>query len=173
MSQHINPDRPLIVGPEIPVEPYPFTIAGTVVKGFGRGSKELGIPTANLNEEALEQLYNGLDLGVYYGWAQVGDINSTVYPMVMSLGWNPYYKNEKRSAEVHILNDFPDDFYGSDMRVIVLGYVRPEQNYPSLDALICDIRTDVEVAKQSLKRKAYDDCRNHALFTSNPSPKET
>ncbi|KAI8329008.1 hypothetical protein BC941DRAFT_443984 [Chlamydoabsidia padenii] len=164
MSQQINPDRPLIVGPEIPTDPYPFTISGTVVKGFGRGSKELGIPTANLNEEALEQMYKGLDIGVYYGWAQVGEVKSTVYPMVMSLGWNPYYKNEKRSAEVHILNDFPEDFYGSPMRVIVMGYVRPEQNYPSLDALICDIRTDVEVAKHSLKRKVYDDARNHPLF---------
>lgn len=47
MSLNINPDRPLIVGPEVPVEPYPFTISGTVVKGFGRGSKELGIPTGN------------------------------------------------------------------------------------------------------------------------------
>ena len=36
--------------------------------------------------------------GVYYGWAQIGGKGSEVYPMVMSLGWNPYYKNEKRSA---------------------------------------------------------------------------
>ncbi|CAO3608540.1 unnamed protein product [Cunninghamella echinulata] len=110
-------------------------------------------------------MYKGLDIGVYYGWAQIGDINSKVYPMVMSLGWNPYYKNEKRSAEVHIIHEFDQDFYGSDIRVIVMGYVRPEQNYPSLDALICDIRTDVEVAKQSLTRKAYDDAQHHSLFT--------
>lgn len=36
--------------------------------------------------------------GVYYGWAQIGAAGSQVYPMVMSLGWNPYYKNEKRSG---------------------------------------------------------------------------
>lgn len=45
MANQINPDRPLIVGPEIPENPYPYTLEGTVVKGFGRGSKELGIPT--------------------------------------------------------------------------------------------------------------------------------
>ena len=28
-------------------------IAGTVVKGFGRGSRDLGIPTANVNPESL------------------------------------------------------------------------------------------------------------------------
>lgn len=42
---NINPDRPLLVGPETPVEPFPFALSGKVVKGYGRGSKELGIPT--------------------------------------------------------------------------------------------------------------------------------
>lgn len=41
----INPDRPLLVGPEVPAEPFPFALQGTVVKGYGRGSKQLGIPT--------------------------------------------------------------------------------------------------------------------------------
>lgn len=45
MTHQINPDRPLILGPEIPESPYPYPLEGTVVKGFGRGSKELGIPT--------------------------------------------------------------------------------------------------------------------------------
>ncbi|KAF7722106.1 riboflavin kinase [Apophysomyces ossiformis] len=174
MNQNINLDRPLIVGPETPQKPYPYAISGTVVKGYGRGSKELGIPTANLSEEALETMACDFETGVYYGWVQIGEVNSEVYPMVMSLGWNPYYKNEKRSAafdglgikEVHVIHEFPEDFYGVDIRVLVLGYVRPEQNYPSLDALIRDIRTDVEAANQSLKRKAYDDLRSHELFTT-------
>ena len=38
-----------------------------------------------------------LETGIYYGWASVGECKD-VYPMVMSYGWNPYYKNEKRSA---------------------------------------------------------------------------
>jgi riboflavin kinase len=41
----INPDRPLLVGPEAPIAPFPYKITGTVVKGYGRGSRELGIPT--------------------------------------------------------------------------------------------------------------------------------
>lgn len=51
-----------------------------------------------MNEEALEEMFTEFTTGVYYGWAQVGEVNQTVYPMVMSLGWNPYYNNEKRSA---------------------------------------------------------------------------
>ncbi|KAI8991602.1 hypothetical protein BDF20DRAFT_811995 [Mycotypha africana] len=162
---NINPDRPLIVGPENLEKPFPIAVSGTVVKGFGRGSRELGIPTANLSDDALEEMFNECDTGVYYGWSQVGSKGTTVYPMVMSLGWNPYYKNEKKSAEVHILHEFAEDFYGEAIRVIVAGYIRPEQNYPSLDDLIRDIKTDIEVAKSSLQRKAYNELSNDALFT--------
>lgn len=44
-KSNINLDRPLLVGPEVPTSPYPFALKGTVVKGYGRGSKQLGIPT--------------------------------------------------------------------------------------------------------------------------------
>jgi hypothetical protein len=33
--------------------------------------------------------------GVYYGWAKVD--NGSLQKMVMSIGWNPFYKNEKKS----------------------------------------------------------------------------
>lgn len=33
--------------------------------------------------------------GVYYGWASVD--RGPVYKMVMSIGWNPQYENEKKS----------------------------------------------------------------------------
>ena len=33
------------IGPEIQVSPYPLFLCGAVSKGFGRGSKDLGIPT--------------------------------------------------------------------------------------------------------------------------------
>lgn len=37
----------------IPLEPV-WKLKGKVVKGFGRGSKELGIPTANLDAASLQ-----------------------------------------------------------------------------------------------------------------------
>ena len=47
--------------------------------------------------------------GVYYGFAQVtpssdgqntplSSQDTLIYPMVMSLGWNPFYKNERLTA---------------------------------------------------------------------------
>lgn len=61
-------------------------LSGTVIKGFGRGSKELGIPTANLDADVLGAALEGVAPGVYFGWASVGS-SPQVYKMVMSIGW--------------------------------------------------------------------------------------
>ena len=65
----------------------PLLLSGEVVKGFGRGSKELGIPTANLPVEALGNSLDEIPAGVYYGWASVGDTDAEPCKMVMSIGW--------------------------------------------------------------------------------------
>ena len=75
--------------------------------------------------------------------------------MVMSLGKNPFFDNAARSLEVHILHLFVQDFYGCDLRIVILGYIRPEKGYDSLEALVDDIRIDCEVARKSLDRDAY------------------
>lgn len=64
----------------------PVFLRGPVVHGFGRGSKQLGIPTANLDALALGSLVDGLPAGIYFGWASVGS-SPEVYKMVMSIGW--------------------------------------------------------------------------------------
>jgi len=75
--------------------------------------------------------------------------------MVMSIGWNPYYKNEVRSVEVHIIHKFAHDFYNALMNLSITGFIREEKSYDSLQALIDDINFDTEVAKKSLEREAY------------------
>jgi riboflavin kinase len=69
------------------------------------------------------------ETGIYYGYAKVMNGGDSVCEMVMSVGFNPVYGNQVRSAEVHIMKEFEDDFYGHEMRLIVLGYIRPEYNY--------------------------------------------
>lgn len=64
----------------------PLLLKGPVIKGFGRGSKELGIPTANLDAELLGAPVASCEAGVYYGWASVGAAPE-VHKMVMSIGW--------------------------------------------------------------------------------------
>ncbi|KAJ2162771.1 riboflavin kinase [Coemansia sp. RSA 552] len=140
--------RALVAGADTAVEsPFPIFVEGNVVKGFGRGGKQLGIPTANLPASVVNTELSTIPVGVYLGWAQVeGD---QVRPMVMSLGWNPYFKNKERSGEVHIIHGFSNDFYGKQLKVAILAYIRPEKDYDSLDALVADIHFDIKVAERS------------------------
>lgn len=34
--------------------------------------------------------------------------------------------------ETHIIHTFDSDFYGAELSVVILGFLRPEKNYPSL-----------------------------------------
>jgi riboflavin kinase len=163
--------RPEVVGPESgPEAPFPYKMEGKVISGFGRGSKELGIPTANLPvDDATSSWISNVPSGVYYGYASLALPSShpdkpssasadgafTVYPMVMSIGYNPFYKNTVRSAEVHVLQKFSQDFYDAHMRLLILGFIREEKDYKSLEALIEDINFDCHVAKKSLAREAW------------------
>ncbi|KAJ2722354.1 riboflavin kinase [Coemansia sp. Benny D115] len=157
--------RPSVAGPEVPEAPFPLFVSGAVSRGFGRGGKQLGIPTANLPEESVQAALRDIPVGVYLGWAQVDGLTAGPEPMVMSLGWNPYFKNERRSGEVHIMRAFSEDFYGAHMRVAVLAYIRPERDYASLDDLVRDIHVDIDVARKSLQRPAYLRVKDDAFFT--------
>ncbi|KAK4034420.1 hypothetical protein C8A01DRAFT_49178 [Parachaetomium inaequale] len=149
--------------------------------GFGRGSKELGIPTANLPvSDTSTPWIASTPSGVYFGWAALnlppshpdfiptptptsptstsprrGENGFTIYPMVMSIGYNPFYKNTVRSAEVHVLHNFAADFYGAEMRLLLTGFIREERDYSGLEALIADINFDCDVAKRSLAREGW------------------
>ncbi|KAH9208462.1 hypothetical protein DL95DRAFT_449842 [Leptodontidium sp. 2 PMI_412] len=187
--------RAQIIGSDSgPEAPFPLRMTGKVVSGFGRGSKELGIPTANIPVDTTPWIETA-ESGVYFGWASLllppshpalEHTSSTpsqpsttftsasttsiptlsppasalekgwrVYPMVMSIGFNPFYKNTVRSAEVHVMQRFEKDFYGCEMRLCILGFIRKELDYVSLEALVGDIRTDIEVAGRSLGREKW------------------
>jgi riboflavin kinase len=132
-------------------------------------NKQLGIPTANLPvDSSLTPWIAEATSGVYFGYASLAlpsthpDFDSSsstrgyqIYPMVMSIGYNPFYKNTVRSAEVHVLHKFSQDFYDVPMRLLILGFIREEKDYNGLEALIEDINIDCDVARQSLSREAW------------------
>ena len=45
----------------------PIVLEGRVVEGFGRGSTQMGVPTANIEPGPLKDRLEGLPLGVYFG----------------------------------------------------------------------------------------------------------
>lgn len=137
----------------VPLEPV-WRLKGKVVKGFGRGSKELGIPTANLDAASLQGALAEAVTGIYLGWASVG-ASKQVYKMVMSIGFNPYYKNTQKTVEPWLLHTFEDDFYGQELRLLVCGYIRPEANFESLEALVKRIHEDASVTEAALTHDSF------------------
>ncbi|KAM7362540.1 riboflavin kinase isoform 2-T2 [Cochliomyia hominivorax] len=144
----------------------PFFASGEIVAGFGRGSKELGIPTANYPLEVVKSLPESFKPGVYFGWANVN--NGPVYKMVMSIGWNPFYDNKEKSIETHILHEFNRDLYGCLLKVCIVGYLRPEQNFKSLEDLIACIKNDIAYAEDVLESNdTFKQLQNHQFFLEN------
>lgn len=125
---------------------------------------QLGIPTANIPAAGLSA-YPDLPTGVYYGLVALqlppnhpsatASSTTNIYDAVLSIGYNPFYKNTIRSIEIHILHSFAADFYGALLNLLILGFIRPEYDYVSKESLIEDIKTDCDVARRSLAREAY------------------
>ncbi|KAF0977244.1 hypothetical protein FDP41_003897 [Naegleria fowleri] len=66
----------------IPIE-TPIVMSGRVIKGFGRGGKLLGIPTANLPAENFEQELSRMEMGVYIGFAKLrNEICKTILKVI-------------------------------------------------------------------------------------------
>lgn len=120
-----------------------IVLEAKVIHGFKRGSKELGIPTANLCMDELGATGENLDTGIYYGWSM---LKGKSYPAVISVGWNPFYQNSKKTVEAHLLQKM-EDFYGERIKVSLLGYLRQETNFKSVDELISCIHSDISKTK--------------------------
>lgn len=43
----------------------------------------------------VKELPDELQTGIYFGWANVD--NGEIYKAVLSLGWNPFFKNKEKS----------------------------------------------------------------------------
>ncbi|KAF8879892.1 hypothetical protein CPB84DRAFT_1817371 [Gymnopilus junonius] len=131
---------------------------GKVIRGFGRGSRELGIPTANLpvDDNSTPWLAD-VKSGVYFGWASLRlpssypnqpPTKSSSSTTTVATGFSVY-------PMVHVLHDFEADFYGVEMRVLITGFIREMGGYAGVDELIEDIKVDCDVARKSLDREAW------------------
>lgn len=153
----------------------PVRLTSVVVRGFGRGSKELGIPTANICKDNLKCAisFDDLPTGIYWGYTRIIHTNNEeestddtisslpslngVYMAAVSIGYNPVYGNQEKTIEPHLIatSEHPmrksskceetqfGDFYGSDIRLSIVGYLRPELPFEGLDKLIEAIKQDI------------------------------
>lgn len=140
----------------------PIRMISTVVRGYGRGSKELGIPTANLDRTSLTSSvpFDTLAAGIYWGFARIDD--SDIYKTAISIGYNPTYGNTVKTVEPHLIAPPNDprrhasqtketvlqDFYDQTIRLVVIGYLRPELPFEGLEKLTEAIKNDIRNTEQ-------------------------
>lgn len=120
-----------------------YLLSGRVIHGHGRGSRQLGFPTANLKPEGA--LFP--KPGIYATWTYH---EGRKYAGVANLGWNPTFHDQKFSIEIHILN-FNRDIYGEPLRVEFVERLRDEITFRSPEELIAQIKKDISRAKAVLK----------------------
>ncbi|WP_343560369.1 bifunctional riboflavin kinase/FAD synthetase [Kiloniella sp. b19] len=128
-----------------------WEIDGPVIRGFERG-RTIGFPTANLSMSD----YLTPALGVYaVRVAKAGLIEGTGltywYDAVANIGRRPTVKGEGINLEVFIF-DFDEDLYGTDLRVQVVDFLRPEMKFDGLDELKAQIARDCEAARAELAK---------------------
>ncbi|XP_046752903.1 riboflavin kinase-like isoform X2 [Diprion similis] len=131
----------------------------------------LHITAANYPDEVVQNLPKEIGTGVYCGFASVN--KGEVHKMVMSIGWNPFYENNQKTMETHIMHNFQDEFYGAELRVVMLGYLRPEKKFDSVDDLIAEIRADIDAADTLLSESKFAVYRSNSFFTEDEQQKNT
>src|SRR5262245_2656434 len=120
----------------------PFEVSGEVVRGAGRG-RSIGVPTANLRTEQ-ELLPRP---GVYAGRARLGGAYGKPWPAAINIGTNPTFTHEDvLSVEAHLI-DFDQDLYGTRLTLQFLARLRGEERFPSAEALVAQIRHDIEATR--------------------------
>jgi len=110
-----------------------------VVSGQRLG-RRLGFPTVNQN--LPEYLYLPR-FGVYASVVRLPD--GTVRPGVTNIGVRPTVGSPAPLSETWIM-DFESDLYGQFLRVELVDFIRPEQQFGSLDALKQAIAENAEQA---------------------------
>lgn len=56
---------------------------------------------ANYPLEVIKKLPTDIETGVYFGWANID--NGEVYKAVLSIGWNPFFKNQTKSMVIYFI----------------------------------------------------------------------
>lgn len=120
----------------------PFSLAGRVVAGDGRG-RTIGVPTANL--DVADDLVRPAD-GVYACWALAADQR---WPAVTNIGVRPTFDTQRATVEAHVIDAAPQ-LYDREVTLEFVARIRPEQRFSGPDELVAQITRDIEAARQLL-----------------------
>lgn len=119
----------------------PFTLAGVVAHGDERG-RTLGYPTANL---VPDPRFVTPAHGVYAARATLAD--GRTLPAAVSIGVRPTFVTGRGELIEAYLLDFSGDLYDTRLELGFLKRLRGEKRFDSVDALIDQMRLDVDTAR--------------------------
>jgi riboflavin kinase/FMN adenylyltransferase len=122
---------------------YRYCVSSQIIKGKQLG-RTLGFPTANM----LLPDENRLALGIYA--VRFKTENGAMHNGVASFGRRPTVDSNGEPWLETFLFDFEGDLYGQTCTVSFFGFMRPEQKFDGLDALMVQMRRDEEEARALL-----------------------
>ncbi|MFM6202238.1 MAG: bifunctional riboflavin kinase/FAD synthetase [Dolichospermum sp.] len=124
----------------------PYTLTGEVVTGQKLG-RTIGFPTANIQLPKDKFLPRH---GVYAVEVIIHNQTPDTDPIqqlgVMNIGNRPTVNGIDTRVEVHCLN-WSGDLYGKILEIQLVRFLRPEQKFPSLEALKNQIQLDCTAAR--------------------------
>jgi riboflavin kinase/FMN adenylyltransferase len=118
----------------------PYNLTGTIVKGRQLG-RTIGFPTANLQVDDPAKLVpaNGVyAVDVRYGGQLLGGM--------LNIGFRPTVAGTHQTIETYIF-DFDKDIYGEHMTLQFREFLRPEQKFEGLPALVAQLKQDEDAAR--------------------------
>lgn len=115
----------------------PFLLEGQVAHGDKRG-RDLGFPTANIVPDDRLVVPGH---GVYAAWAHG-------HPAAVNVGVRPMFETGRGLLVEAYLIDFSGDLYDQTLRVAFVERMRGEKRFESVDALVAQIKRDVELAQE-------------------------
>jgi riboflavin kinase/FMN adenylyltransferase len=120
---------------------YRWFVRAEVRHGDKRG-RELGYPTANMRLSDDCRLRHGI-------YAVRASVNGRPVDGVASFGRRPTFDNGAPLLETHLF-DFKGDLYGKALDVEFIGWIRGEERFDWIEALIAQMDRDSLEAKRML-----------------------
>ena len=137
---------------------YDYALSGEVIGGDRRG-RLLGFPTANLRVDAGKMIPAN---GIYAVRVGLPGEHEAARQAVASVGVRPTFGDDNaRLVEVHLL-DFNMDLYGVRVTTEFVEWLRPEERFESVEALIRQMTDDVQQARERLAQRERRDSPGHA-----------
>ncbi len=121
----------------------PYSLSGTVVKGRQLG-RTIGFPTANLQVDDPVKLIpaNGVyAVDVLYAGQK--------FSGMLNIGFRPTVAGTHQTIETYIF-DFDKDIYGEHLTLQFRAFLRPEQKFDGLSALVSQLKQDEAAARKLL-----------------------